>query len=339
MGALKKIAAAAGVLVAAGVGETVYFYNRTMKRGNAKTERTAKMSGTDWEKYFPLMGERKEFVMAQPHSDVYITSYDGLKLHATYFPAVKQAEDVRQEVQKERSEAAPQTGQKGHTEEKRVVICFHGYTGEGLSNHMAIGDYFLKHGYAMLLPDARAHGQSEGEYIGFGCLDRKDALSWINWVIQECGEDVKIMLYGTSMGGATVLMTSGLDLPDNVKGIVSDCGFTSPKEVFTHVLNSMYHLPAFPAIQGADLLNRRFAGYGMDECNAKYEVRKAKVPILFIHGSEDTFVPRSMCDEIYDNCSSPKRKLIVEGASHAESYYKDMETYEKALDEFAGEIM
>lgn len=346
MKVLKKIAAAAGILAAAGIGETVYFYNRTMKRGNAKTERTTKMSGTDWEKYFPLMEERKVFVMAQPHSDVYITSYDGLKLHATYFPALEQVEETGQEVRDEQIEGKLQPDEKEHLEEgerrnaiKKVVICFHGYTGEGLSNHMAIADYFLKHGYAMLLPDARAHGQSEGEYIGFGCLDRKDALSWINWVIQECGDDVEIMLHGTSMGGATVLMTSGLELPDNVKGIVSDCGFTSPKEVFTHVLNNMYHLPAFPAIQGADLINKKVAGYGMDECNAKYEVRKAKVPILFIHGSEDTFVPCSMCHEIYKNCSSPKRELIVEGAAHAESYYKDMETYEKALDEFAEEIM
>lgn len=316
MGVLKKITAAAGLLAAAGIGETVYFYNRTMKRGNAKTERTTKMSGTDWEKYFPLMHERRDFVMAKPHRDVFVTSFDGLKLHATYFPALD--------------------AYKGETE--KAVICFHGYTGEGLSNHMAIADYFLKHGYAILLPDARAHGESEGEYIGFGCLDRKDALVWIDWLIQECGEGIQIMLHGTSMGGATVLMTSGLELPANVRGIVSDCGFTSPKEVFTHVLNHMYHLPAFPAIQGADLLNQRLAGYGMDECNAKEEVRKAKVPILFIHGSADTFVPCSMCDEIYENCSAPKRKLIVEGASHAESYYKDMERYEKELDAFAEQI-
>ncbi len=314
MGALKNIAAAAGILAVAGLGETLYFYNRTMKRGNAKTDRTMKMAGTDWEKYFPLMEERKGFVMEQQHRDVYMTSFDGLKLHATYFPAIE------------------------NTDIKKAVICFHGYTGEGLSNHVAIADYFLKHGYAMLLPDARAHGESEGEYIGFGCLDRKDALGWIKWLIGECGEDVKIMLHGTSMGGATVLMTSGLKLPANVRGIVSDCGFTSPKEVFTYVLNSMYHLPAFPAIQGADLLNKKLAGYGMDECNAKYEVQKADVPILFIHGSADTFVPCSMCHEIYDNCRSPKRKLIVEGAAHAESYYKEMGTYEKALDEFAEEI-
>lgn len=346
MGALKNIVAAAGILAAAGVGETVYFYNRTMKRGNAKTERTTKMSGTDWEKYFPLMGERKEFVMVQPHSDVYVTSFDGLKLHATYFPALENGESAAPQGSLE----AESTEQEGAEQEnaqvqdrktsgiKKAVICFHGYTGEGLSNHMAIADYFLKHGYAMLLPDARAHGESEGEYIGFGCLDRKDALVWIDWLIKECGEDVEIMLFGTSMGGATVLMTSGLELPDNVKGIVSDCGFTSPKEVFTHVLNNMYHLPAFPAIQGADLINKRLAGYGMDECNAKYEVQKAAVPILFIHGSADTFVPCSMCEEIYENCRSPKRKLIVEGAAHAESYYKDMALYEKTLDEFAEEI-
>ena len=218
------------------------------------------------------------------------------------------------------------------------MICFHGYTGEGLSNHIAISQYFLNNGYGILLPDARAHGSSEGEYIGFGCLDRKDAMVWIDWVIKECGEDVQIMLYGTSMGGATVLMTSGLELPSQVKGIVSDCAFTSPKEVFTHVLNDMYHLPAFPAIQGADILNKRLAGYGMDECNAKNEVRKAKVPILFIHGSNDTFVPCKMCHEIYDNCQSSKKKLIIEGAAHAESYYKEMALYEDALTEFSKEI-
>lgn len=369
MGALKNIFAAAGLLAAAGVGETIYFYNRTMKRGNAKTERTTKMSGTDWEQYFPLMEERKGFVLAQPHRDVYIRSFDGLKLHAVYFPALKQegnpgqtagsfrqgdtgrqeaaqADDAggQEAVQADnagRQEAvqADDGGRQVTGQARKAVICFHGYTGEGLGNYIAMTDYFLKQGYAVLLPDARAHGESEGEYIGFGCLDRKDALGWINWLIKECGEDVSVLLHGTSMGGATVLMASGLELPPNVKGIVSDCGFTSPKEVFTHVLNHMYHLPAFPAIQGADFLNRKLAGYGMDECNAKCEVQKAKVPILFIHGSSDTFVPCSMCHEIYDNCASPKRMLIVEGAAHAESYYKDMEAYEKALSEFADEVM
>ena len=315
MGLLKNTVACVGLLTAAGAGETAYFYRRTMMRNNAKVERTMKMSGTDWSVYAPLLEERKTFMMAQPHKEVHQRSFDDLKLHATYFPPIN-----------ERAGG------------KKVAICFHGYTSKGMSDYIGLSNYYLKKGYGMLLPDARAHGESEGTYIGFGCLDRKDALVWMKWVIEECGEDVEIILHGTSMGGATVLMASGLELPPQVKGIVSDCGFTSPKEVFTHVLNTMYHLPAFPVIQAADVVNRKLAGYGMDECNAKREVQKAKVPILFIHGSKDTFVPFRMCHELYDNCASPKKKLIVEGAAHAESYYKDPEKYEEALTTFFEEL-
>lgn len=298
-----------GMTAAAGVGESVYFYRRTMKRSQAKTDRTIKMAGTDWSQYADFIAERKEQLLARPNEEVSIETQDGLMLHATYFP-------------------------EGN--EKKVALCFHGYTSEGMKDNLAISGYYLRNGYSLLLVDARAHGMSEGTYIGFGCLDRRDALDWLNWIIERCGEDVEILMHGTSMGGATVLMASGLELPTQVKGIVSDCGFTSPKEVFTHVLHSMYHLPAFPAIPAANLMNKRLAGYGMDECNAAREVRNATVPILVIHGSADTFVPASMCDEIYENIASTKQKLIVEGAAHAESYYKDTESYEKALDEFIG---
>lgn len=314
---IKKAAIGLGAIAAAGAAaEVAYFYRRTMIRSNAKVERTMKMSGTDWSQYSQLLAERKEFMLAQPHREINRTSFDGLKLHATFFPAI--AEDAGK---------------------KKVAICFHGYTSKGMSDYIGLSDYYLKNGFAMLLPDARAHGESEGDYIGFGCLDRYDALVWINWAIEELGEDAEIILHGTSMGGATVLMASGLDLPTQVKGIISDCGFTSPKEIFTHVLRSMYHLPAFPAIPGANIVNKKLAGYGMDECNAKREVAKAKVPILFIHGSNDTFVPAKMCDEIYECCASPKRKMIVEGAAHAESYYKDMESYERAMSEFFEEVL
>lgn len=313
--AVKGAVAAVGAVSAIALGqvaEAAYFYKRTMKRSNAKVERTMKMAGTDWSQYTDFIGERKKYLLAQPHEDIYCQSEDGLKLHATYFP--KQGSD-------------------------KLVICFHGYTSEGMKDYIALSGYYMKRGYAMLLVDERAHGMSEGKYIGFGCLDRLDAVRWIAWAIRECGEDVRILLHGTSMGGATVLMASGLILPEQVKGIVSDCGFTSPKEVFTHVLHSMYHLPAFPVIQIADYVNRKKAGYGMDECNAAREVQKATIPILMIHGDADTFVPCTMCEEIYVNCNSPKKKVIIKGAAHAESYYKDRDTYEKALDEFIGEYM
>lgn len=312
---MKQIGIAAvllGAFVAAEAGISAYFYRRTMKRNRAKVERTIKMAGTDWNQHMPFIEERKKYMLSMPHKDVYQCSYDGLKLHGTHFP-----------------------GSNG----KKLVICFHGYTSEGMKDYIGLSGYYLKQGFGMLLVDERAHGSSEGEYIGFGCLDRQDALKWINWAIREYGEEVEILLHGTSMGGATVLMTSGLELPKQVKGIISDCGFTSPKHVFSHVLKSMYHIPAFPIIQIADYVNKKKAGYGLDECNAAREVKKAKVPILMIHGDGDTFVPCSMCEEIYQNCASQKSKLIVSGAAHAESYYKDTIAYERALNEFIEGVM
>lgn len=305
----KTAAVLTGLLAISEAGSSAYFYRRTMKRNKAKTERTMKMAGTDWNQYFPMIEARKAYMLAQPHEDVWTVSEDGLKLHATFFP---------------------------NGEAKKAVICFHGYTSQGMSDYIGLSDYYLKNGYAMLLVDERAHGQSEGQYIGFGCLDRKDAMKWIAWLLKRCGEDMELLLHGTSMGGATVLMTSGLKLPGQVKGIISDCAFTSPKYVFTHVLHSMYHLPAFPMIQISDMVNRKKAGYGLDECNAAREVRKAEVPILLIHGDRDTFVPCSMCGEIYQNCPEGTKKLIIHGAAHAESYYKDTVSYEQALDEFTG---
>ena len=312
---LSKIAGIAVPVVTvaalADVGVSAYFYRRTMTRNNAKTDRTIKMAGTDWNQHMDFIGKRKEDMLAQFHEDWWNLSDDGLKLHATWFP---------------------------QGEQKKIVICFHGYTSEGMKDYIGLSGYYLKKGYSMLLVDERAHGKSEGKYIGFGCLDRKDALKWIQMVVEKCGTDVEILLHGTSMGGATVLMTSSLELSEQVKGIISDCAFTSPKEVFTHVLKHMIHLPAFPMIQLSDVFNRKLAGYGLDECNAAREVKKAKVPILFIHGSGDTFVPCSMGEVLYENCGSRKQKLIVEGAAHAESYYKDTEAYESALDEFIGSI-
>ena len=245
---LKGAGVVLALLAAAEAGGTAYFYRRTMKRYNAKVERTMKMSGVDWEKHLPFMKERSAWMMEQPHEDVWITSKDGLKLHGTYF--------------------------KGN-EGSRAVICFHGYTSKGLNDYGSLTCYYLQHGFRVLLIDERAHGDSEGTYIGFGTMDRLDGLEWVKWMIEKIGEDAQILLHGNSMGGATVCMMSGLDLPPQVKGIVSDCAFTSAKDVFTHVLHSMYHLPAFPMIQIADRVNKKKAGYGLDDCNAAREVKSS----------------------------------------------------------------
>lgn len=305
-----------GLKVLLGIGATAalaeygiasYFFRRTILRQNAKTERTMKMAGTNWDQYMPKMKEWKAWMLDQPHEDVWIRSYDGLKLHGTYFPG---------------------------DGSNKIIIGFHGYTSKGMSDYIGLSNYYLPRGYQMLLVDERAHGESEGTYIGFGCPDRKDAMKWIRFVEERNGKDCEIWLHGTSMGGATVLMASGLALPASVKGIISDCAFTDAWEVFAHVLKSQYHLPAFPILDIADQMAVSRAGYSLCECNSAVEVKKAKVPILMIHGDVDTFVPCRMCKEIYDACASDKEMVIVKGAGHCESFYKNQKLYEDSLTAF-----
>lgn len=303
-----KWAAGLGTVAAAAeYGIAEYFFRRTMIRSNAKRDRTQKMAGTAWDAYIPRIRGCRSWLMERKKENVFIRSRDGLKLFGTYFPS---------------------------EESDRTFLCFHGYTSEGLNDFPCIARFYLEKGYNVLLVDERAHGQSEGTYIGFGCLDRWDAAEWIRYLLGRFGQEQEIYLHGMSMGGATVLMASGLRIPPQVKGIVSDCGFTSAWEVFTSVLNHMYHMPAFPILQISDRLVKKRAGYGLAECNSAEEVKKATVPILMIHGDADTFVPCWMCDEIYRSCASPKQKLIIKGASHAEAYYKNTAAYERAVNSF-----
>ena len=308
--AVMAAAAVLGVVIEYAIAN--YFYRRTMIRSNAKREKTQKMAGTDWDVYIPHIRQCKEILAQMPQEDMYLVSHDGLKLHATYFP---------------------------YEGSKKIVICFHGYTSEGKNDYSTLGLFYKKHNYNLLLVDERAHGQSEGMYIGFGCLDRHDARLWIDKMIQLHGEDCRILLHGDSMGGSTVLMTTGLSLPSQVKAAVSDCAFTSAWEVFSAVLKDMYHLPPFPIMQIANQMVKRKAGYELDECNARNEVAKSQIPILFLHGDSDTFVPCRMSEELYEVCGTEKKLVLIKGAGHVESCYKDPQLYEKAIEEFIFPIM
>ncbi len=293
------------------LGLARYFFCRTMIRKNASRGRTMDMSGTSWDQYIPGIRADKEWLRQQPQEEVFIPSADGLRLHGIFFPC---------------------GGQEDSSD--RIAICFHGYTSEGLNDYSSLAKFYLKEGFHLLIVDERSHGKSEGTYIGFGCLDRMDAKLWMEYAVKRLGENCRILLQGISMGASTVLMASGLELPKQVKAIVSDCAFTSAYEVFQSVLKTMYHLPSFPLMNIANWMSKREAGYGLDECNARREVAKAQVPILFIHGDADTFVPCSFVYQLYGACRSEKKLVIIPGASHAEAYYKDTEAYENAVRSF-----
>ena len=216
----------------------------------------------------------------------------------------------------------------------RYAILFHGYT--GASWQMApYGKMFYDMGYSVLTPDARAHGKSEGDYIGMGWLERADVLSWINSVTGTDPE-AEIVLLGVSMGGATVMMAAGEDLPDNVKCIVEDCGYSSVWDEFRLQLKNVFGLPAFPLLNAASFVCQIRAGYSFQEASCVSQLEKATVPMLFIHGDADTFVPFSMLDVVYEACASAeKEKLVVHDEAHGAAADTDPELYWSTVTAFA----
>ncbi len=223
------------------------------------------------------------------YSDKYIESYDKLQLH---------------------SYVVSQNSNKW-------AIVVHGYGGSGklMSDK---SKYFYDMGYNVLIPDLRGHGKSEGDYIGMGWKDRLDIISWINFIIKE-NPNAEIVLHGTSMGAATVLMTSGENLPSNVKAIVADCAYTSAWDEFSYQLETYLKVPSYYILNVTNMVTKLKAGYSLKEASALECVKKATVPILFIHGDKDKFVPYSMMDKLYDATNSPKEKLTIEGGEHANS--------------------
>lgn len=205
------------------------------------------------------------------------------------------------------------------------AIIAHGYT----SSHedmQPIALNFYNQGYNVLTPDMRAHGNSEGQYIGMGWLDRKDMLKWIDYVI-SLDKNAQIALYGESMGGATVMMTSGEDLPSNVKAIVEDCGYTSVLEMFKKELNERFGLKPFPILNAAEMVTQLRAKYNFTEASALEQVKKSKTPMLFTHGGNDTYVPTKMVYELYEAANVEKDMLIIDGAAHGAAPDVDPETY------------
>ena len=218
------------------------------------------------------------------------------------------------------------------------IFASHGYRCYGKKEWARYVDFYVNQmGYNMFFIDHQSAGKSEGKYIGFSSFESRDGLDWLQYMIEKFGEDIKIIMHGISMGSATVMLMSGSDrLPENVKFTIADCGFTSALDEFTYKLESL-KVPKFPTIPVICAINRRKVGYDFGkDTNALEAVKKAKVPMLFIHGSADKFVPTYMGYILYHECTSEyKDLLIVEGADHAQSYLIDKDGYEAKIKQFA----
>ncbi len=241
-----------------------------------------------------------------PCEEMEITSFDGLRLRGRYY---------------EYAPGAP------------IELMFHGYRGSAERDLAGGVQRCFQLGRSALIVDQRGSGKSQGNIITFGILEHQDCLKWVDFMIDHFGPDVKIYLCGISMGAATVLMAAGEELPKNVIGVLADCGYTSPKDIIQTVIRGIGLPPklAYPFVKlGAKL----FGGFDLEEISPVEAVKKCKVPVFFIHGEEDTYVPCEMSRRNYEACASRKQLMTVPGAAHGLSYPVAEKAYLQAVGAF-----
>ena len=222
---------------------------------------------------------------------------------------------------------------------ERIIVAMHGWRSSWCRDFGAIADFWHENHCSVLYAEQRGQGESGGEYMGFGLTERHDCLDWGNWADEKNEEGLPIYLAGISMGAATVLMAAGLSLPENVHGIMADCGFTSPHDIWRHVVRDNLHLSynSFVRKVATDMCKKKI-NVDPGEYSCVDAMKDCKVPVLFVHGSDDNFVPVQMTYENYKACAAPKRLLIVPGAEHAMSYLVDQESYERTVKQFWAEF-
>lgn len=245
------------------------------------------------------MAERK-------YEPITITSFDGSKLFARYYHV---------------SDNAP------------VQILFHGYKSSSLLDCSG-GSYFADQlGHNAIVVDQRSHGQSDGTVITFGIKERKDCLCWIQYTIERFGKDVPIILSGLSMGAATVLMVTDLNLPENVKGIIADCPYSSPKEIIMKVAKQM-HFPPRLMLPFVWLGGFLFGHFNLFESTAIEAIKNCEIPILILHGDADELVPCEMSQSMLTSGAKDITLETFAGAGHGLSYIVIPDKYEKVVLEF-----
>lgn len=218
----------------------------------------------------------------------------------------------------------------------RAVLIAHGY----MNDKEQMGAYaalFHQLGYNVLLPDARAHGQSQGRFIGYGWPERYDDRKWLQRLIAKNGPQSRVVMFGVSMGGATTMMTAGLQLPPQVKALVDDCGYDSVQAEFYHEAHDLYHLPIWltiPLVKTMSGINRVANGFFIGQASAVASLHHNHLPLLIIHGQADTFVPTAMARVNYQATRGPKELWLVPHAPHAKSFATAPTAYRQHLARF-----
>ena len=266
-------------------------------------------TGKIYEPYHDMMRHWIKEARGFKQEHFYIKSFDGLTLHAKYFEYEPGAV---------------------------MEIMFHGYRGSAERDLSGGIQRCFALGRSVLLVDQRTSCGSEGNVISFGINEHRDALAWVDFAVKHFGSNIKIVLTGISMGASTVLMAAGKELPENVVGVLADCGFSSAKEIIKKCAGDL-KIPAnliYPFIKlGAKL----FGHFNLEEYTPLDAMKTCKLPIIFFHGEDDAFVPCYMSQEVYEACKSPKKIVTIPKAGHGLVYVVNNDLYFNSVVEFFSE--
>lgn len=219
------------------------------------------------------------------------------------------------------------------TATNKTVIVVHGFTNDK-EDMKPYAWMFHELGYNVLMPDNMSHGDSEGQIIGYGWNDRLNVIKWAEMLVEQ-NSDSEITLFGVSMGAATVMMASGEEsLPDQVVNIIEDCGYSSVWDELKYQAKEMYNLPAFPILYEVSAISKIRAGFSYGQASSVNQLKNNTRPVLFIHGSDDAFVPTSMVYKNYQATQGEKELYIVKGAGHAKSFETDPQAYIEKISTF-----
>ena len=297
-------------LVATYICFRLTFYSERVKRSGDPDEIVLPEGGI-YEKFRPEIENWTRQMRALPQIDVEITSCDGLKLRGKYY---------------EQKKGAP------------IEILMHGYKGDcerdlngGIFRCFALGRNAL-------LVDHRASGRSEGKVISFGINESRDCVDWVRYVTEHIDPDAKIFIGGVSMGASTVQLACARGLPENVVGLLSDCGYSSAKRIIKKVIADM-HLPPDLCYPFVKLGARIYGRFDLEEISPEEAMKKCTLPIIFLHGDRDKFVPFEMSEESYNACASKHKRLVkIEGAGHGLAFPAAQDIYVKEVADFFDEV-
>lgn len=290
-----------------------YVVDSALNRENPKPIRGFKKPGGDIvpHEFSEELAIRSEALKKSPLETVEITATDGEKLVGHWY-------------------ACPNA--------KRVIIAMHGWRSAWYKDFCGISGFWQSNGCSVLYAEQRGQGESGGAHMGFGMTERFDCANWVTWAISKTEGKLPVYLAGISMGASTVLMAGGSPLPDQVKGIMADCGFTSAHDIWKHVVEESTPLSYNLHSRAVDRICKEKIRFGTKDYTTLDALKSCMVPVIFFHGTDDSFVPVEMTYENYKACAAPKRLYIVPGATHAMSYMVDTEGYESAVLSFWSEF-